>query len=134
MQLTIPQAAKLYQKHRSTLHRHIERGVISCGVRGDGVRVVDLSELIRAYGESKNKPPELQPNATATAPAPATDLQQAMLHELQAMRLELIQLREEVAGLKRLPAPERTEAPKSPGKTVSSFADLLSKHFRNLEK
>ncbi len=122
MQLTIPQAAKLYKKHRSTLHRHIDRGVISCAFRGDGVRVIDLSELIRAYGEPANKPPEMQPDATA----PATDLQQAMLHELQAMRAELVALRQEVAELRRLPAP----APEKVERVgpVSSFEELLQRH------
>lgn len=124
MQLTIPQAAALYKKHRSTIHRHIDRGVVSCAFRGDGVRVIDLSELIRAYGEPANKPPEMQPDATA----PATDLQQAMLHELQAMRSELVALRQEVAELKRLPAPEKP--PERPGKPVSSFEDLLNRHVK----
>lgn len=124
MQLTIPQAARLYRKHRSTIHRHLERGLISCAFRGDGVRVIDLSELIRAYGEPVNKPPEMQPNATA----PAEDLQQAMLHELQAMRAEIVALRREVSELKRLPAPEKKPERRLDQKPVSSFADLLAKH------
>lgn len=101
MQLTIPQAAKLYGKHRSTIHRHIEAGRLSCGFRGDGTKVVEMAELIRCYGETRHLPPELQPPATPDQ----EDLQQAMLQALQAMHRELVALREEVATLRRLPPP-----------------------------
>lgn len=101
MQLTIPQAAKLYGKHRSTIHRNIASGRLSCGFRGDGTRVIDMTELVRCYGEPKQLPPELQPSATAAN----EDLQHAMLQALQAMHQELISLRKEVAQLRRLPPP-----------------------------
>ncbi len=107
MQQTISQAAQLYGKARSTIHRAIDSGRLSCSVRGDGVRVIALSELIRLWGEPPNAPPETQQNATP----PEADTQQAMLQELQAMRRELVALREEVAQLRALPAPERREEP-----------------------
>ncbi|MDR5900450.1 hypothetical protein QC823_15915 [Halomonas vilamensis] len=105
MQQTISQAAKLYGKARSTIHRAIESGRLSCSVRGDGVRVIDLSELIRLWGEPPNAPTSKQQSATPDEP----DTQQAMLHELQAMRRELVALREEVAQLRALPPPEATK-------------------------
>lgn len=101
MQQTITEAAKLYGKARSTIHRAIDTGRLSCGFRGDGVRVIDLSELIRLWGEPPNSPAQTQQNATAME----GDTQQAMLRELQAMRQELVALREEVAQLRALPAP-----------------------------
>lgn len=52
MQMTITEAAKLYGKQRKTLYRHINAGRLSCSVRGDGHRVIDLSEMIRCYGEA----------------------------------------------------------------------------------
>lgn len=101
MQLTIPQSAKLYGKHRSTVHRHIESGRLSCTLRGDGVRVIDMAELVRCYGEPAHLPPALQPNTTQdTEP-----FQQAMLQALHAMHSELVALREEVRQLRQLPAP-----------------------------
>lgn len=109
MQLTIPQVAKLYGKHRSTVHRHIEAGRLSCGFRGDGTRVVDMAELVRCYGEPKQLPPEMQPAATVTK----EDLQPAMLRALQAMHQELVSLREEVAQLRQLPPPPPTTKPSS---------------------
>ncbi|MFN2411122.1 MAG: hypothetical protein ABR539_12640 [Halomonas sp.] len=107
MQQTISQAAKLYGKARSTIHRAIDAGRLSCGVRGDGVRVIDLAELIRLWGEPPNAPAQTQQNATHEEP----DTQQAMLQELKAMRRELVALREEVAQLRALPAPEATKTP-----------------------
>ena len=102
MQLTIPQSAKLYGKHRSTVHRHIESGRLSCTLRGDGVRVIDMAELVRCYGEPAHLPPALQPNTTQD-PEP---FQQAMLQALHAMHSELVALREEVRHLRQLPAPD----------------------------
>lgn len=129
MQLSISEAARLYNKHRATVHRNIKSGLLSCSYRGDGTRAIDLSELIRAYGEPPNKPPEMQQGATP----PADDVQQAMLHELQAMKAELVALRQEVAELKRLPAPEaaksRTsdERPEPKRKPVTSFEEVLAR-------
>ncbi|MGJ7459436.1 hypothetical protein [Halomonas sp. RA08-2] len=119
MQLTIPKAAKLYQKHRSTIHRHIDAGRLSCAFRGDGVRVVDYSELVRCYGEPASPPPELQPDATAEG----LEVQQAMLRELQAMRAEIHKLREEVAQLRRLPAPEPSQEPPGEPQTLHPTDD-----------
>lgn len=112
MQQTISQAAQLYGKARSTIHRAIDAGRLSCSVRGDGVRVIQLAELIRVWGEPPNAPPQAQQNATPQE----ADTQQAMLQELQAMRAELVALREEVAQLRRLPAPPEPQeaAPPTP--------------------
>lgn len=120
MQLTIPQAAKLYAKHRSTIHRHIEAGRLSCGFRGDGVRVVDMAELVRCYGESKQLPPEMQPIATASE----ADLQPAMLQALQAMHRELVSLREEVAQLRQLPPPIASTKPSVLPQKITTSDDI----------
>lgn len=99
MQQTISEAARLYGKARSTIHRAIAAGRLSCSVRGDGVRVIDLAELIRLWGEPKHAPAQPQQNATPQN----SDTQQAMLEELQALRAEVAALRQE---MRRLPAPE----------------------------
>lgn len=101
MQQTISEAARLYGKARSTIHRAIDAGRLSCSVRGDGVRVIQLAELIRLWGEPPNAPPQAQQNATPDEP-PA---QQALVAELRALREELAALRREVAELRTLPAP-----------------------------
>lgn len=50
-QLTVTEASKLYKKQRKTLYRHIEKGQLSCTTQADGNKRLDLSELIRVYGE-----------------------------------------------------------------------------------
>lgn len=114
MQQTITQAAQLYGKARSTIHRAIEAGRLSCTIRGDGVRLIDLAECIRLWGEPPNRPPQTQQNAIEE-----TDTtQQALIAELQALRAELRELREEVRELRRLPAPPEQkpeqDAPRQP--------------------
>ena len=49
--LNMTQAAKAAGIARKTLYRHIEKGKISCETDGQGQRVIDTSELMRAYGE-----------------------------------------------------------------------------------
>ena len=49
--LNISQAATLYQKSRNTLYQAIKTGTLSKDLDG----LIDLSELIRAYGEPKKK-------------------------------------------------------------------------------
>lgn len=132
MQQTISQASQLYGKARSTIHRAIANGRLSCSVRGDGVRVIDLAELIRLWGEPTNKPEPTQQNATTeTEPT-----QHALIAELQALRAELRELREEVKELRRLPAPQqKVEQPPAPEPSdfkprhqFSDFIDALRKN------
>lgn len=139
MQLTIPQVAKLYGKHRSTIHRHIESGRLSCGFRGDGTRVVEMAELVRCYGEPKHLPPELQPPATPDQDS----LQQAMLQALQDMHRELVALREDVATLRRLPPPpdpdqgnqeESPPRPQEPDNDPHGFRAMAREVFQGEDK
>jgi len=52
--LNLTQAAKATGKDRSTIHRHIKKGKISCEIDTNGNKVIDTAELQRAYGEIKN--------------------------------------------------------------------------------
>lgn len=124
MQLTIPKAAKLYGKHRSTIHRHIEAGRLSCGFRGDGTRVLEMAELIRCYGEPKHLPDDMQPSATL----PQEDMQQAMLQALHAMHSELVALRQEVAELRQLPPPAAQPATPLSEKTPATKPQEADPH------
>jgi hypothetical protein len=103
MEFTISEAAKLYGKQRKQLYRHIESGKLSCRFRGDCKRVLDLSELIRCYGESSKPIPRNDTELTRSGPAGDTALWQAMLDELKALRQEVSELKQQLA----LPAPEK---------------------------
>lgn len=108
MQLTITEAAKLYRKQRKTLYRHIDSGRLSCSVRGDGHRVLDLSELMRCYGNPPGPMPTDDTPVTRDAPQGDTLVTQAVLDELRALRQEVRELKE---AMLRLPAPEQPQRP-----------------------
>ena len=115
MRLTPSAAARLYGIHRATLYRHMASGRLSWVLEPDNSRALDLSELIRCYGEP---PGNATPNATPATPAnssdatPATERLLTELVELTRMQSEeLRKLREEVATLRRLPPPPEKSSP-----------------------
>lgn len=109
-QLTIGRMAKLYGLHRSTLYEAIGKGRITAAFNGKGQKVIDLSEMIRVYGESPGQDPStLQKTTPKPDGIPDTpnvlEKFDALLEIVKEQRDELRQLREEVAQLRRLPAP-----------------------------
>jgi len=103
MHLTVTDAAKAYNVYRSTIHRAIKSGRISATRRGDGVRVIDLAELVRYWGEPLYPPSEQHRDNTEAAGE-----QQALGRELRALREEVAALRNELAEQRQLPPPEPT--------------------------
>ena len=139
-ELNLSQAARLYGKSRMTLHRHCGSGRVTSRLSDDGQRLIDLSELIRVYGEPPNR---VTPD-TSTGPSqrdiPEDTIQSErddlLLRELQALREQVHQLHEEVRDLRRLPAPEQFQEAlektsqdhslaRSPGGPIRDFADIL---------
>jgi hypothetical protein len=113
MRLTPSAAARLYGIHRATLYRHMASGRLSWVLEADNSRALDLSELIRCYGEPPNA---ATPNATPATPPTSTsatattDQLLAELVELtRSQRRELQLLREEVSQLRRLPPPSTSK-------------------------
>lgn len=109
-QLTIGRMAKLYGLHRSTLYEAIDKGRVTAAFNGKGQKVLDLSEMIRVYGEPPGQEPASRQNPTPQIDAlPDTpsviEKFDALLEIVKEQRDELRQLREEVAQLRRLPAP-----------------------------
>ena len=51
MKFSVSAAARLYGKPRKTLYRHMALGRLAYSVDGDHGRTLDMSELIRCYGE-----------------------------------------------------------------------------------
>jgi len=93
--LTIGRMAKLYGLHRSTLHEAVARGRVTAGYDGKGQRVIDLSEMIRVYGE-----PTGRPTPPTDTPTPADDGHPTPTGWAELVS-ELRLLREEVAGLRQ---------------------------------
>lgn len=140
-ELTIGRMATLYGLHRSSLYEAVDKGRVTAGFNGKGQRVIDLSEMIRVYGEPPNKPdatrhlptPE-KPGVQASSPTlPQAPDTLALLTELveinrqQAARLEGLesevrQLREE---MRRLPPPpqEQADPPRDFGDLLKRFQD-----------
>ena len=114
MQMTLTQAGELYGKPRSTFHRAIKAGRLSCTVQADGSRRIDFAELLRVYGEPPHPQhvpqqavaPQLEPDATRNDAL--LEVMRSVLEENRAMRQEMVAMRSELAAIKEqrlLPAP-----------------------------
>lgn len=139
--LTIGRMAKLYQLHRSTLYEAIAKGRVSCGFDGKGQRVIDLSEMIRVYGEAPASGSHHPTHPTASQTPPDSSELLARFDELlrltERQSNQLEGLRKEVAELKQqlaLPPPSafsrHEEAPPASDKRrgkVATFADLMAR-------
>lgn len=124
--LTIGRMATLYGLHRSTLYEAVDKGRVTAQVNGKGQKILDLSEMIRVYGEPPGQTTLTQQNPTPSAndnPTPTTERLLAELVELTRHQgEELRRLREEVASLRRLPPPSE-QSNESPDNTRSSLYD-----------
>lgn len=125
MQLSVAKAAQLYGKQRKTLYRHMDAGRLSYQVLGSGHRALDLAELIRVYGEP---PYQRHGNDTHRQEGVTHEgealVWRAMLEELQGLRREVAELRQQLA----LPAPSEPELPrKDPPTKVRSLEDVLAR-------
>lgn len=136
--LTIGRMAKLYGLHRSTLYEAVGKGRVTATPDGKGQQVIDLSEMIRVYGEPTGNPtlsPDTSTPQTDTGPTPA--IWAEMLTELRLLREEVAGLRQEMRLIEHKPdvppVGVKTHLEDVPaaslGKSASeprSFADLLA--------
>lgn len=143
-EMTIGRMAKLYGLHRSTLYEAVGKGRVSAGFNAKGQRVIDLSEMIRAYGEPPSNTqhptplPDTQPDSAQTALIDELRRQTAVIEKMSE-RIERLE-----ATMLALPSPSSVQAPDSapspkqgiqddacesetPRKPISSFGDLLSR-------
>lgn len=142
-ELNASEAARLYGKSRMTIHRHCRSGRVTSRISHDGQRLIDLSELIRAYGEPPTPVTPDTPHQASQRYTPRdthhNERDDLLLRELQALRKQVTQLQEEVSQLRRLPAPghlQSDHAEDSPAevetteptaKQVTGFGDLLKR-------
>lgn len=130
--LTIGRMANLYGLHRSTLHEAVTKGRVTAGLDGKGQKVIDLSEMIRVYGEpsgftrhSPTPPPYTSPY---TSPTPTIDALQPLLEELRLLREEVRELRESLRLIEHKPAQSAPVSPPAPTRPSEppTWANLLS--------
>jgi hypothetical protein len=125
--LTIGRMANLYGLHRSTLHEAVAKGRVTAGLDGKGQKVIDLSEMIRVYGEpprSTRHFPTPSPDTPPTLPETALHL---LLEELRLLREEVRELRESLLLIEHKPT--QPPAPKVPTREApaepATWANLL---------
>ncbi|WP_322976226.1 hypothetical protein [Halovibrio sp. HP20-59] len=105
---------------------------MSAGYNVKGQRVIDLSEMIRVYGEALSTTRHPTPEKQTPPDMPDTT---ALVDELRALREEICNLRDEVKELRLLPAPQqKVEQSSAPGTSnskqrhqFSDFIDALRK-------
>lgn len=114
--VTIAEAVRLTGRARRSLYRDMGAGRLSYHKGPNGRRLVDVSELIRAYGalpgmpEEEAAPPAGEQGGggqvlPAQLLAELVELTRQQGETLAAQREELAALRREVAELRTLPAP-----------------------------
>lgn len=125
--------AKLYGLHRSSLYQAVDEGRVSVEVNGKGQKVIDLSEMIRVYGEpsgSTRQSPTLllDTHPTADSTAFATMIEAAITKATAPLIAEIASLRESLLRIEYKPTSPPAAKQPEPVKPVhvNSFADLLA--------
>ncbi|VVP62026.1 hypothetical protein PS874_06428 [Pseudomonas fluorescens] len=128
--LTIGRMANLYGLHRSTLHEAVAKGRVTAGLDGKGQKVIDLSEMIRVYGEPQGSPlhrPTLAPTPPPyTSPTPEMDALHPLIEEVRLLREEIRELRESLRLIEHKPEPKPVVKTSKPDEEAVSWANLLS--------
>lgn len=132
--LTIGRMAKLYGLHRSSLYQAADEGRVSVDVDGKGQKVIDLSEMIRVYGEPAGStrhhptlPLDIPPTADSTAFA--TMIEAAITKATAPLITEIAALRESLLRIEYKPDSQpvtKQSVPRVEPVHVNSFADLLA--------
>ena len=127
--LTIGRMAKLYGLHRSTLHEAVSKGRVTAGLDGKGQKVIDLSEMIRVYGEPQGLPLHRPTPSPDTSPTPEMDALhpalQPLIEEVRLLRTEIHELRESLRLIEHKPAPKPVSAQSTKLGDTATWANLL---------
>lgn len=87
--LTVAEAAIRVNKSRQTLFDKIKRGQLSATVNSDGVKVIDVSELIRVFGTLLSDSEVKQNQANKTVQSGVIPVTTALQTELELAKLKL---------------------------------------------
>jgi hypothetical protein len=128
--LTIGRMAKLYGLHRSTVHEAVAKGRVTAGLDGKGQKVIDLSEMIRVYGEPMGSPlhrPTLAPYTSSTPEMDALHpALQPLVEEVRLLRAEIHELRESLRLIEHKPDPKPFPTLQAAPGQPTTWANLLS--------
>ena len=128
--LTIGRMAKLYGLHRSTVHEAVAKGRVTAGLDGKGQKVIDLSEMIRVYGEPQGLPlhrPTLDPtHPPYTSPTPENDALHPLIEEVRLLREEIRELRESLRLIEHKPEPKPVVNTSSKPHEPATWSSLFS--------
>lgn len=130
---TLNEAVKLTGRSRRSIYRDMATGLVSYGVDASGNRQFDTSELMRAYGALKDVAhrgtDQLAHRGTADVAHVGTEPWSVLLAELQALRLEVKELRATVLLIEHKPekkSPEELSPSKFSPSEPATWADLLA--------
>lgn len=141
---TITEAMKLVKKGRRTLYDHMASGRLSYGIKENGKRFLETSELIRVYGPLKEN--SANPHTYRTLSSHEENqictvfcadkimaLFSSMLNEIKELKQETKKLRSEITDKKALSPPvslpkQQSEEEQAREKSIrSSLANLRKK-------
>lgn len=99
MRLTVTEAAKLYQMSRTTIYRKINNGKLSA----DTDNKIDLSEMIRVFGEAKSSGTNsvLHEN-TSPVTGLQSDKELVLLEKIKGLEQEVRSLESQLESAKNL--------------------------------
>lgn len=101
----ISEAARMVDKDRKTLYRHIKKGELSKQTDEEGNPYIETSELIRVYGEVGSPQPDTEGQGDNAPQDDTPERTPSAAHEI-----ELLQLKLEHAEQRRQEAERREDA------------------------
>ncbi|MBD8572614.1 hypothetical protein IFT86_26725 [Pseudomonas syringae] len=131
--LTIGRMAKIYGLHRSTVHEAVAKGRVTAELDGKGQKVIDLSEMIRVYGEPKASALHHQTHSPTPLPYTFSKSEIDALHpalqplvdEVRLLREEIHELRESLRLIEYKPDLKPVPASKATPEKSTTWASLL---------
>ena len=123
--LTIGRMANLYGLHRSTLHEAVAKGRVTAGLDGKGQKIIDLSEMIRVYGEPHGLTLHRPTPAPYTSPTLETDALHPLIEEVRLLREEIRELRDSIRLIEHKPAQKLVVKASKP-EEATTWANLLN--------
>ena len=105
---TLNETVKLTGRSRRSIYRDMDKGLVSYGLDASGNRQFETSELMRAYGALS---PLAQPGTPEVAQSGTPEPWNVVLAELQALRIEVQELRTAVLLIEHKPdLPSKAES------------------------